>query len=568
VQTRSRGRRVAAVVIVVATLGVTVACGQGTRTSDGDAIARTDASDDTNLPPESGGHLVYGIETDPNGLDPTRNAFDPVGIQLANALYDPLAAFDSRGTPQPYLAQSIEAVPGTDFTAWRVTLRSGVVFQSGRPLDATAVKSYIDAVTGEYIDKATKTKRPSITQDAARFIASIEVVSPLEVLIRMHRPWATFPALLTGQGGYVISAEQIDNPEGHSAPDGTGPFRLSQWKPGARLELVRNPTYWRAGLPYLDSVDFEVKEDGDARVSALQRGSIDVLSAGTGEQVRRIDELVRKQRERGDASTIRVERDPGASEDVFIMLNTAKKPLDSELVRQALAYATDVEALARDNGWDRDRIITGPFASSSPWFAPTDMPRYDLSKARSLVAEYKHEQNVTDISFDVVGISQPLLMAQLRDQWAQAGIHVRLSMTDFRRSVPLAVGGNYDAIQYRYFSAVDPDSLYHFWVSETSRPIGQISLNFTRFGNEAIDTAMARARSTTDVGVRQDSYAVVQRELARHVPYIWLFRSEWVVARTPRVHNARNVTLPDGSAALPFDTGTHRLTETWVSSRG
>ena len=49
------------------------------------------------------------------------------------------------------------------------------------------------------------------------------------------------------------------------------------------------------------------------------------------------------------------------------------------------------------------------------------------------------------------------------------------------------------------------------------------------------------------------------------MPYVWLFRTEWVVARTDRVHNARNVTLPDGRVALAFDNGTYRLTETWVS---
>src|SRR4051812_28786881 len=55
--------------------------------------------------PRPGGRLVYGINADPNGLDPTRNAWDATGIELANALYDRLMAFDTDGIPQPYLAE-------------------------------------------------------------------------------------------------------------------------------------------------------------------------------------------------------------------------------------------------------------------------------------------------------------------------------------------------------------------------------------------------------------------------------------------------------------------------------
>jgi peptide/nickel transport system substrate-binding protein len=565
-ESKSLPRRLMPVVAISVTLGVlALYCASLNRGVDAEGLIAQTEGDELTLPPEHGGHLVYGIETDPNGLDPTRNAWDPVGIQVANALYDPLAAFDSTGTPRPYLAEAIEPEPGSNYTSWRVKLRPGVTFQSGRPVDAVAVKSYVDAVTGERIDANTGLKRGSITQDAARYITATEVVGPLELVLQMRRPWATFPALLTGQGGYVISPEQLDDPDGHSAPDGAGPFLLRSWKIGERMQLVRNPSYWRSGLPYLDSVDFEVIVDGDARVGALERGTIDVVSAGYVQEVKAIDELARSQQEHGTSAQIRIERDQGPSEAIMIMLNVLKKPLDNPLVRGALAYATNVEALARDNGWNTNRMITGPFASTSPWYTPTEMPRYNLAKARALVAEYKQETGASEISFELQGIHQPAMLRQLQEQWAAAGITVRVTMTDFRKAVPISVGGSYDALQFRYFSFVDPDSLYHFFTTETSRPVGQISLNFTRFGNDTMDDAMVKGRSTTDPVVRRAAYATLQRQLAEHLPYIWLFRSEWVVARSARVHNARNVTLPDGTKALPFDTGTHRLTETWVS---
>ena len=76
--------------------------------------------------PRVGGRLVFGLEADPNGLDPTRNAWDPSGLQLANALYDPIAAIDDKGVARPYLVESF--TPSPDYLTWTFKLRPGVQF--------------------------------------------------------------------------------------------------------------------------------------------------------------------------------------------------------------------------------------------------------------------------------------------------------------------------------------------------------------------------------------------------------------------------------------------------------
>jgi peptide/nickel transport system substrate-binding protein len=559
-------RRLVAVTAAVALIGGLASCGTGSLLEADEAETSTGSEDeDREAEPQRGGQLIYGLEADPNGLDPTRNAFDLVGIQVANAVYDTITAFDATGQARPYLAESVEPVEGQDFRQWRIRLRPGVRFHSGRPLDAMAGKVFLDAIIGEYIDPTTGLLRPSITQQPASYIAGADVVNDHELLVNMHKPWSTFPALLAGQGGYLISPEQIADPDGHSRPDGTGPFMLRSWAQGEQLSLIRNPDYWRAGLPYLDRVDFQVEPEPHVRIAALEQGDIDVIAAGTVGEVRHLEELMRAERGDGTPGRIRMERDTGTSEAVLVMLNTAKKPLDSELVRQALAYATDVESLARENGWSQDRIISGPFPPSSRWYVPTEGPRFDLAKARSLVEEYKQEAGVEEISFELLGAHDQELLRHLQAQWSRAGIDVRISMTEQRRAVPMAVGGFYDAIQLRHFAAVDPDALYHFWTSETRRDVGELSVNLSRYANEDIDEALERSRTTTDEAVRREAYAAIQRTFARAVPYLWLFRSEWVVARSHHVRQARNVTLPDGRAALALDTGTHRLTETWLA---
>src|SRR4051812_44030244 len=86
--------------------------------------------------PPPGGLLAYGVETDPNGLDATRNAWDPVGLLVANTLFDTWAEFDANGVPQPYLAQSWDH--DKDFKSWTLHLRPGITFSNGQKLDADA----------------------------------------------------------------------------------------------------------------------------------------------------------------------------------------------------------------------------------------------------------------------------------------------------------------------------------------------------------------------------------------------------------------------------------------------
>ena len=503
----------------------------------------------TSSKPVSGGRLAYGIEADPNGLDPTRNAFDPVGLQVANAIYDPIAAFDAAGVVQPYLAQSFE--PADDFRRWTVRMREGVRFHDGTPLDAAAALAHVKAI-----------RESPITGGAASYIAGAEADGPLAVVITMSQPWATFPALLTAQGGYMVSPNQAVDPGGHSRPIGTGPFRLDKWDQQARISLVRNPDYWRRGLPYLDAVDFVVVPDGEVRVAGLGDGSIDVTTVTNISDVRALDTMVRSAG--GGGERIDVVRDSTAADYANLMFNTAQAPFDNVHARRAVAYATDVDGLASANDWERETLAGGPFPAGSRWHAPTNRPSFDLDRARREVADYKAATGRSELTFEIMGAFEPGLLQQMTEQWSRAGIKASINLVPFTQAVPRAVAGFYQALQFRYFSSVDPDILWHFWTSKTSKPMGGFSLNFTRLADDQIEVALDAARGTTDEEARRKAYATVQERLADLVPYVWLARVDSHVASAARVHDARNVSLPDGTSALPYVSGTHRLTETWV----
>jgi peptide/nickel transport system substrate-binding protein len=506
--------------------------------------------------PSPGGHLVYGLEADPNGLDPTRNAFDRAGLMLANALYDPVAAFDSAGNVKPYLIERFET--NADYTEWRFHLRPNVFFHSGARLDADAILNFAQAI-----------RDSAITGPVAKYVKDLTKVDDLTGLLTMNKSWATFPVILTGQGGYVVSPQQLKDPQGQIHPDGTGPFRLNKWEQNKRFELTRNPTYWQQGLPYLDALDFEVIPDGGERLARLRSGYLDVVSVNHLDEIRALNAAVDEQRGSSRGERIDVERDTGTSEDNFVLLNTAVAPLDDLRVRRAIAFATDRNALARQNGWDAADLLDGPFPRDSPWYSPADWPGYDLDKARQLVKEYEADQRRKGrdpkIKFKILGSYDMPALQQLIGQWASAGITTTIEQIDFKRHIVLAVAGGYDTEFLRYFGMVDPDSLWHFFSSDTYADVGKISLNIGRFRDAQIDRAIDAGRATLDPARRKEAYAAFQRRLAEVSTHIFLARSPWYIATSRKTRDARNVKLPDGSPALPFLTGTHRLTETWIS---
>src|SRR4051812_20110735 len=108
------------------------ACG-GDKKSAGSSDTTAPTSEKDAGKPQPGGELTYAIEADASGgyCLPTAQ-LAAGGIQVANAIYDPLFAFDKNFKPQPYLAESGTFDP--TYNALTVKLRPGLKFSDGTDL--------------------------------------------------------------------------------------------------------------------------------------------------------------------------------------------------------------------------------------------------------------------------------------------------------------------------------------------------------------------------------------------------------------------------------------------------
>ncbi len=503
--------------------------------------------------PTPGGKIVYGIEAETDGFNPTGNRWAISGHMVAQAVFDPLAVLDADGEAQPYLAESFE--PNAEYTEWTINLRPDVTFHDGTPVNAAAVVATLEGHRESFL-----------TGSAVDAIASVTAVDDLTVLITTELPWVALPSGLTGQVGYVVAPIMLDPATAEAAaraPVGSGPFKLVEWIPNQRWVGEKYTEYWQEGLPYLDGVEFRPIPQVNSRQQAFNTGELQMMHTSDPATIVELRTLA------ADGELQLVE-DRGEGEESFILLNLDNEPLNDIRIRQALAYATDTETYNQVINDGASVVANGPFTPTSPWRAETAYPSYDPVKAQELVDEYIADPATpNEVTFTLSTTPTPETRRSvelLQQQWAQVGINVTINTVDQSAFISTAIASDFDANLWRQFGAPDPDVDLVWWTSGGAE--GNI-LNFPNMIDEQIDQALNTGRQNPDPEVRKQAYADLQTRMAEIIPYIWLAHSQWVVAANNSVRGIGNGVLPDGEPAYPLGGvgtfgGVHRLTQTWL----
>lgn len=550
---RGRRSRAAGGALAAALLVVTAACGGngGSQEDAGDAgvAGEADAAD-----PRRGGTLRFALEGETSGgYCIPEGQLAASGINVHNAVYDPLFAFDADYEPAPWLAESLEV--SDDATSFRIRLRDGVTFHDDTPLDARVVKLNLDAERGEPSALAATGRRPLLGPLVLANIASVEVVDPLTVEVRTKSPWPAFPTYLAS-GRFGIAAEaQLTAADCAERLIGTGPFRLVSWDRNEEMVLERNPAYWRTGadgepLPYLDRLVFTPVESSTGRLQSLEAGTVD---AGHWSQATLLDDLERA------GGGIRLIREAAGHREVgHLLLNVGRPPLNDPEVRRHLALAIDREALREvasggllepaDQPFDRD--VLG-YRDDAP------APEHDPEAAAAFFAD-------RPVTLVLPGSSDPVSLAtneELRRQLGVVGVEVQLVTEDQSTLINRALQGDFDLTSGRNYPGQDPDSNYVWWRS------GQPT-NFGRIADPALDQALDDGRSGLDPQFRQEAYERVAERLTDGRYVLWNWYSEWGFGAAGDVHQLGYYSMPDGSPGAGATWGWTYWGEVWVDPEG
>jgi peptide/nickel transport system substrate-binding protein len=499
--------------------------------------------------PKRGGSVTMGIDTEESGFNPSTARWDEGGFLYGRTVFDPIAIVTAAGKVEPWLAESITS--NDDFTSFTITLRNGIVFHDGTPLNGEALYKNIEA-------QATSI----LTGPAfATNIKGASVSGPMAVTITMKNSWAPFPYYLAqAQTGYVAAPSMLAAANGGTSnPVGTGPFVFDSWVPNSHMTAKRNPNYWRKGYPYLDSITYKPIINASSRADALETGEVDMMHTNdpNGLLLFRGNKKYSYYDNSGQVL--------GQPTVQCVMLNTTAAPLNNHDVRMAMAKAINRPQYTKVIDKGVNTPMNGLFIKGSPYYTKTSYPAYDPHGAARLV---KKAQQATgkQIAFSLNSTSDPETLAAaqfLQQAWQTAGMKVSINIIAQATIINDALAGTYQATLWRQFGAVDPDLNYVWWTTQLAS--GSLALNMARNVDPRIQDSLVAGRTTSDKSARVKEYQKINQYLAEDVPYLWLARDTWAVIANPKVQNFANPTTLTGAKANAFDEGVIWPTQIWVS---
>lgn len=502
-QVRSRWYRFLA--LMLGLVLVAAACGDDDGTASGDDGGSDDSGQETTTTeepersPVKGGELVFAIEADVATLDAGKAAQNADKV-ITLGIFDPLTTYED-GELVPYLAETIDG--SEDLTTWTMTLREGVTFHDGTPLNADAVVKHFERM----VDPAFGCP----CAGSVGIIGSMDMPDGpegLTVVFTLTGPSVSFPELLSGSSGYIESPTAVAQLGDQFAtkPVGTGPFKVTEFTPGERVVLEAYEGYWQTDengiqLPYLDKLTFVPISDSGQRMAALSAGEIDMFQTADSANVADAEEQgFGVQKISGSSSTI-------------ILLNNAKPPFDDVRARQALAYAINKDVI-NERVYDgvREPSYSG-FATDSPYYNPdAGTPRYDPEKAKALVEE------LGGLEFNLVCIATPegdAILQLIKQMGEQVGMSITLETQEQGAYVNriFSRSGDYEGACFRSAHFIEPDSIRPGLTTDDPG-------NLVFYSNEEVDRLLDEARRTADVEERKEKYFRVQEITGEEVPLI------------------------------------------------
>jgi peptide/nickel transport system substrate-binding protein len=478
--------------------------------------------------PVKGGTWVDDLYEEPDSLIPNASS-ETFAAMVDYALWAPLVYGTPTGTLEPGLLTEVPTAANggisADLKTWTLHFRSGLKWSDGQPLDARDM----DFTWKLWSNSKFAAYNLINNQD----IASADVSSDnLTITFHLKAPLVSFIANWA-DGFYgpmpahhfssMDPASILKSSDNRDPSVVSGPFMMSESKPGDHYTVVRNPNYYQAaqGLPYLDKVIFRIVPDQNTILTDLQAGTVDsswFLDVSKA--------LVYK-----GLSSYSVVADPRTYSFEALYFNFNNKILaDNVDVRKAMSMAVDQTTLIQV----ARRGLAGPLCTEhtvtqNPGYTQgIQCPKFDLNAANALLdadgwtkgADGVRTKNGQRLEFQYSTTSGNLWRSddQLINQQNFLKIGIKLDIQNYPASTffgPVlndAKPGVFDIAEYATANGYDPDSSGLFQCGVPS--------NLGRYCNPAMDAAYKAEQSSAVPSVRQAAFDKIHQIELSDFPFI------------------------------------------------
>ncbi|MFY2562144.1 ABC transporter substrate-binding protein [Corallococcus terminator] len=450
-----------------------------------------------------------------------RQAVDPLFSvenqlsELTACAFSGLVRLEDGGL-EPDLAERWDADPSA--RRYRFYLRRGVTFHDGAMLTAGDVKRHLERL----LDPAVRSPDRSLLEDVegapeytsgmAREVSGIEALDDATLEIRLREPKAFFLHLM------ALTPTAVARVDSSGRLVGTGPFRVMSLEP-ERVVLERNPSYWRAGTPLLDRLEFQLVNSRQEAMTRLREGAADLVSFLSAEHVE-VPGL--------EAFQVLASTTPSTA---FVALNLREPPYDDVRVRRALRAGMDIVGAVEQfhPGARVARTLTPPELMGGTEVGP--LPAPDVALAEQLLRDAGlrrlrltlHHPAGRDTSAEDAVLFRPLLQAGLLELK-----HVEMAPEEYSARLR---EGRVPAFRTLWLADFpDPDTFLYFLLHSSAQTVYPLG-----YRNAELDRITAEARVSIDPGLRQQLYVRAEHLFRDDCPLIPLYHE--------RVHAAASATV-------------------------
>ena len=458
--------------------------------------------------------------SDPPTLDPHLTS-DTTSSGLVVEIFGGLVTFDTDLNLVPDLAESFEI--SADSLTYTFIIRDTAVFHDGKPVTSSDIKWSLErAANPDTASPVAETYLGDIIgvedvlDGVTDQISGVTVIDDRTIQIKIDSPKAYFLQKLTYPTAYVLDRENVESGGRNwtDYPNGTGPFKLIEYKIGERLIMERHDSY-HLGAAGLKRIQMNLA--GGSSMAMYENDEIDITGVG-------LFDLERIKDPSDPLHSDLVVANPSFSIS-YVGFNAQQPPFDDPKFRQALNHAVDKELIAREVladlvvpaygilppgfpghneklvGLKHDPVLAKKLLSESQYADPSNRPR--------IVVTIPGSGGTPNLDLEVIiNMWQDVLGVEVEIQQVEWATYLRdLDRQKFQAFAGLGWEADYP----------DPqdflDILFH---TESENNNGAYS-------NVQVDSILEAARVEVDVVKRMDLYRQAEESIVADAAWLPLW---------------------------------------------
>jgi peptide/nickel transport system substrate-binding protein len=441
-----------------------------------------------------------------NTLDPGKAAVNPEFF-IIWGIFNTLVKFDADMKIVPDLATSWT---NPDPTTWEFKLRKGVKFHDGSEMTAEDVVFTFQRIADDKFGSPVHKKMAAVT--------GVTAPDAYTVRFTTEKPFAPLLTYLTNTrtSTQIVckkAVQAMGDAQYGLTPVGTGPWKLTEWRPNEKLIFAAHTGYFEPGLPKSAVLEVPLIRDDASAINALIAGQLEFVNAVPYGDTDRLKKM----------PAVAFSSVPGLN-CRFAALNIQKPPFDDVHFRRAVSMSINREAFIQAVVFGQAVPSQGYIPKALSWAydeTPHQYAQYNPARAKEELAKSKYGPGTEAVITGFPDAWWKRMTEVFVDMANRTlGMKFTVELLDARTAFSNWSANNGQAWPTGWISLCDPDEyLFDCFHSTGWR-------NFTKYNNPEVDKLLEQAREELDRQAKGgELYKQAERLIADDCPTIFLMNT-------------------------------------------